>query len=214
MNTAISTVVMPTSAPVICFIAFRVASRGDSFSSAIKRSTFSTTTIASSTSKPIASTSPNIESTLMEKPTADITANVPSSATGTTMVGISVARRFCRNTYITTNTSMTASISVFTTSSIELRTHRLRDAHCVRAACELHCKRRGGLAVEPRVRAVVIAADFHACHIAQQHLRAVRVHAQQDRAELRGRGEEARRGDRGVDGLRFRRWRTTDLPDR
>ena len=54
------------------------------------RSTFSITTIASSTRMPIASTMPNIVSTLIEKPNASITPNVPSSATGTTIVGISV----------------------------------------------------------------------------------------------------------------------------
>lgn len=77
-------------APVISFIAFDVASFGDSPSSAIRRSTFSTTTIASSTMMPIASTMPNIVSTLIEKPVSSITVNVPSIATGATMAGISV----------------------------------------------------------------------------------------------------------------------------
>ena len=57
---------------------------------AISRSTFSTTTIASSTMMPIASTMPNIVSTLIEKPATSITANVPSSAIGATMAGMSV----------------------------------------------------------------------------------------------------------------------------
>ena len=65
-NTAASTVVMPTMAPVICDIALRVASFGGSPSSAMMRSTFSTTTMASSTRIPIASTMPNIVSMLME----------------------------------------------------------------------------------------------------------------------------------------------------
>src|SRR3546814_3718626 len=52
------------------------------------RSTFSITTIASSTRMPIASTMPNIVSTLIEKPNISSVAKVPSSATGTTMVGI------------------------------------------------------------------------------------------------------------------------------
>ena len=81
---------MPMMAPVIWPIALRVASRGGKPSSLMMRSTFSTTTIASSTRMPIASTMPNIVSTLIEKPSASISAKVPISATGTTMVGISV----------------------------------------------------------------------------------------------------------------------------
>ena len=54
------------------------------------RSTFSTTTMASSTRMPIASTMPNRVSMLIEKPGSQQLAQVPSSATGTTMVGMSV----------------------------------------------------------------------------------------------------------------------------
>jgi hypothetical protein len=54
------------------------------------RSTFSTTTMASSTRMPMASTMPNMVSTLIEKPSASMVAKVPISATGTTRVGISV----------------------------------------------------------------------------------------------------------------------------
>ena len=108
-NTAESTSAMPTSAPVIWLIDLRVAALGGSPSSLITRSTFSTTTIASSTSRPIASTMPNIVSVLMLKPNAASTPNVPSSTTGTAMVGISVARKFCRNRNITRKTSTIAS---------------------------------------------------------------------------------------------------------
>ena len=114
-NTADSTSAMPTSAPLICPIALRVASRAGSPSSRITRSTFSTTTIASSTSRPIASTIANIVSVLMPKPKAASTAKVPSSTTGTASVGISVARKFCRNSSITRKTSPIASSSVITT---------------------------------------------------------------------------------------------------
>jgi hypothetical protein len=51
------------------------------------RSTFSTTTMASSTTMPITSTMPNMVSTLIEKPMASSVAKVPSSATGTTRWG-------------------------------------------------------------------------------------------------------------------------------
>ncbi len=122
-NTAASTSAMPTSAPVIWSMDLRVASRGDSPSSAITRSTFSTTTMASSTSRPIDSAMPNMVSVLIEKPTAASTPKVPSITTGTAMVGISVARKFCRNRYMTRNTSTMASTSVLATSMIEVRTN-------------------------------------------------------------------------------------------
>ena len=51
---------------VIWLIALRVASFGGSPSSAMMRSTFSTTTIASSTRMPTASTMPNMVSMLIE----------------------------------------------------------------------------------------------------------------------------------------------------
>ena len=57
---------MPIRAPVISFIDLRVASMGDKPSSDITRSTFSTTTMASSTSRPMASTRPNMVRVLIE----------------------------------------------------------------------------------------------------------------------------------------------------
>ena len=62
-------------------------------------------------------------SMLMEKPSAASTPRVPSSTTGTAIVGIRVARKFCRNRYITRNTSTTASASVSRTPRIEARTN-------------------------------------------------------------------------------------------
>src|SRR5437868_4653227 len=93
MNTAASTEVMATIAPVIWCMALRVASLGPRWSSRMMRSTASTTTMASSTTMPIASTIANNVSWLMEKPTAYIPTSVPSSAEGTTRVGMSVARK-------------------------------------------------------------------------------------------------------------------------
>ena len=89
-NTTTSTTVMPMMAPEICVMALRVACRGGRPSSLMMRSTFSTTTIASSTTMPITSTMPNMVSTLIEKPASSMTPMVPSRATGTTMVGMSV----------------------------------------------------------------------------------------------------------------------------
>ncbi|SVK52603.1 Uncharacterised protein [Acinetobacter baumannii] len=59
----------------------------------------------------------------MLKPQAERMAKVPISTTGTAMVGIRVARKFCRNRYMTRNTSRMASSSVFTTSLIEALTN-------------------------------------------------------------------------------------------
>ena len=59
---------------------------------------FSTTTMASSTTMPMARTSPNSVSVLMENPNALMTAKVPTSDTGIVSVGISVARQSCRKT--------------------------------------------------------------------------------------------------------------------
>eukprot|EP00659_Diplonema_papillatum_P015515 gene15515-biopygen15602 len=71
-------------------MALRVASLGDRPSVTMIRSTFSTTTIASSTKMPMANTMPNMVSTLIEKPSNSIVAKVPISAMGTTSVGINV----------------------------------------------------------------------------------------------------------------------------
>ncbi len=90
MKTDDRTSVIPRIAPVICPIALRVAALGDNPSSAMMRSTFSTTTIASSTRMPIARTIANMVRTLIENPVAYMTAQVPSNATGTTSVGMTV----------------------------------------------------------------------------------------------------------------------------
>ena len=52
--------------------------------------------MASSTTNPIASTSPKSESVLMENPRIGKTMNAPISDTGTASNGIKVARQPCR----------------------------------------------------------------------------------------------------------------------
>jgi len=89
-NTEISTTVIPTMAPEIWPMALRVASIGPSPSSAMMRSTASTTTMASSTTMPITSTMANMVSTLIDRPSTSIVVNPPSRATGTTMAGMIV----------------------------------------------------------------------------------------------------------------------------
>ena len=70
-NTAHRTRAMAMIGPVTSRIAFTVASRGLR-PAAMFRSTFSTTTMASSTTMPIASTSPNSDNALMLKPNASM----------------------------------------------------------------------------------------------------------------------------------------------
>jgi hypothetical protein len=118
-NTAVSTTVIATIAPVICFIALRVAACGSRRSSVMMRSTFSMTTMASSTTMPMASTMPKSVSWFTEKCSTARPMKVPRSATGMTSVGIRVARRFCRKISITRNTSTIASPRVIRTSRIE-----------------------------------------------------------------------------------------------
>src|ERR1700740_3133475 len=116
-NTAESTSAIPTTGAVNSSMAFNAASLGARPSS-ICRPTPSTTTIASSTTNPIASTSPNSESVLIENPNNGKNTNVPTSATGTASMGISVARQLCRKMYTTRITSAMAISSVSTISLI------------------------------------------------------------------------------------------------
>ena len=85
INTADITIVIATTAPAISFVAVMVASRGLRPSS-ILTWTASTTTMALSTTIPIARTSANNVSRLMEKSNVCIKANVPTKATGTAPV--------------------------------------------------------------------------------------------------------------------------------
>ena len=68
--------------------------------------------MASSTTKPIASTNPKSDSVLMEKPSRGNTANVPISETGTANSGISAARQPCRKMKTTNITRPSASQNV------------------------------------------------------------------------------------------------------
>ena len=84
---------------------------------------FSTTTMASSTTSPIASTIASKVSRLMEKPNASISAAVPISDSGMVTTGMMTARKVPRNRKITAITITTASTSVSLTSSIEALTN-------------------------------------------------------------------------------------------
>src|SRR5690349_1946125 len=118
-NTDSNTNVIARIGPVISAIAFLQASDTDRLgSSSITRSTFSTTTIASSTTMPMASTSASSEMVLAEYPMSSSTANVPITDTGTAASGISVVLSLPRNRKTTIPTRMIAMTSVRTTSTI------------------------------------------------------------------------------------------------
>ena len=83
------------------------------------RKMFSSTTMASSTTRPIASTSASRVSVLIEKPKAYISMKLPTSDTGMVTSGIRVARSDRRKMKMTAVTSATAIAMVWNTSSIE-----------------------------------------------------------------------------------------------
>jgi hypothetical protein len=114
-KTAQSTSAIETSAPPTSVMVSSAASRG-ALPPARWCSTFSTTTIASSTTMPTASTSPNSVRLLIEKPSALNAAKVPTSETGMARIGITAARQRCRNRMTTSTTSRTASSIVVISS--------------------------------------------------------------------------------------------------
>ena len=123
MNTAANTKAIPTTGPCTFFIAAMAASFGDKPLYFNSYSTASTTTIASSTTRPIANTIANSVNVLMEKSNNTNAPNVPSNDTGTAIIGINVERQDCKNTYTTMSTSNKASKNVCSTSLIEARTN-------------------------------------------------------------------------------------------
>ena len=93
MNTAERMRAIPTTGPETSFMAWTVASRG-LMPCSMWWMTASTTTIASSTTMPMASTSPNIDRVLTEKPSRGKKMKVPMIDTGTVRSGMIVARIF------------------------------------------------------------------------------------------------------------------------
>ncbi len=110
-NTEIRTSVMPMIGPNSASIAL-IAASWPVMPCSILCAAPSTTTMASSTTMPIASTIANSVDRLIVKPSAAMPANAPMMVTGTVVAGTSIARQSCRNTRITTSTSSPASISV------------------------------------------------------------------------------------------------------
>ena len=112
---------MPMTGADTSFMAWTVASRGARPCS-MWCITASTTTMASSTTMPMASTRPNIDSVLTEKPSRGKKMKVPMSETGTVRRGMIVARTLCRKMNTTRVTRMIASTKVWTISSIDALT--------------------------------------------------------------------------------------------
>ena len=96
------------------------------------RAVFSRTTIASSTTKPVAMVSAISVKLLIEKPHRYMAPNVPISETGTATLGISVARPSRRNAKTTRMTSATEIVSARPTSRSEARIVTVRSIAGVR----------------------------------------------------------------------------------
>src|SRR6266852_8832598 len=118
-NTEISTSEVATTAPATSFMAADVAVCESVPSSVIWRWAFSMTTMASSTTRPVASVIPKSVSELMENPNMLMNANVPINETGIVTAGMMVARQSSRKRKMTRMTMMMASSSVVTTSFTE-----------------------------------------------------------------------------------------------
>ena len=210
MNTAARMNAIATTGPETSSIAWMVASRG-LMPWSMLCCTASTTTIASSTTMPIARTRPNMLVMLIEKPSSGNSANVPTIDTGTVSSGISVARQFCRNRNTTRMTSASASNSVTTTSLIAARTNlrgvvRRRGSRCppgksaspprgtrARAAPVSTALAPGvrktmttpaGFSFDAAEALVVLRAELDARHVANAQQRAIGLRAHDDVVEL------------------------------
>ncbi|MNS69904.1 hypothetical protein D3C86_1071600 [compost metagenome] len=110
---------MAIIAPAISCIAFLVALNGERCSSSILAWTASITTIASSTTTPIAKTKANNVIKFKEISKNCMNTNVPTSETGTAIAGITVERQSPKKRKTTNPTKIKASIKVWITFSIE-----------------------------------------------------------------------------------------------
>ena len=108
------------------------------------RLVFSSTTIASSTTNPVATVSAIRLRLLSEKPSRYITPKVPSSETSVATAGMTVARTLRRKALTTRTTSMIAMASVSSTSCSDERMECVRSvATCSLMSCG-SCSCRSG----------------------------------------------------------------------
>src|SRR6202166_4776575 len=89
-KTDTSTSEVATTAPATSFMATNAALCGSVIPSTMCRSTFSITTIASSTTNPVASVMPNSVNVLIENPNVLMNIKVPTNDTGIVIAGINV----------------------------------------------------------------------------------------------------------------------------
>ena len=99
-------------APLISLIASTVAAFGDKSNSSILACTASTTTMASSTTIPMANTNANNVIRFKVMPKNCINKNVPIKDIGTAMAGIKVDLKSPKNRNTTKATNIKASINV------------------------------------------------------------------------------------------------------
>jgi hypothetical protein len=155
---------------------------------------FSVTTIASSTTRPVASTRARSVIRLMEKPISQIPATDPTSAMGMASAGMSVAPSRPKKTQITAITMRRAAISVFEhLGNGALDEHRVvigdlkteirkallepvngaaylcRDAHGVGLRLTYDAKADHGPSVEPRHAVGTGKPEIDIGHVAQPH---------------------------------------------
>ena len=205
-------------------MARRAASRGAS-PSRRPRSTFSTTMMASSTTMPIASTMPNSESTLSEKPSAASAAKVPISETGIATSGMSDTRQLWRKSSTTSTTRPAASKSVRWTSATDSSTKTVgsyairysRPSGKPRPSSSIAARTRCAVArafepgrwlmamtdglrvVQVRVHAVVASAELHPRQVAHADDAPVLAGVDHDVLELGGILEPAERVHRQLE---------------
>src|SRR5665213_626672 len=230
MNTASSTSELATTALVISRIAAEAPANGSIRFSLTKRAMFSMTTMASSTTSPVARVSPNSVRVLIEKPSTFINAKVPIRETGIVIAGISVVRHDCRNRNTTAITSTIEIPSVLTTSRDRLadergrieaelvgdavrevrlqlvhrRAHVAGDLQRVRARQREHRDPDRVLAGEAQVRRVALGAELDPPDVAQAHVARVGIRAQDQRAELGRRAQPPDRRRSALSDLRAR----------
>ena len=119
MKTAAITKVIEIIAPVISCMASMVAFLASLMPCSILACTASTTTMASSTTIPIAKTKAKSVNKFKEYTRRFRKKNAPIIDTGTAIAGINVERKSCKKINTTMNTKINASIKVWTTFSIE-----------------------------------------------------------------------------------------------
>src|SRR6266568_1513570 len=149
MNTAIREMLIESTVKLTSRAPLRAAWNG-AMPRSMWRDTFSSTTIASSTTKPVAMVSAMSDRLFKLKPARYITPNVATSETGTATAGIRVARALRRNRNTTTITSAIAMTSVLSISKSEARMVLVRSSTTSRLIV---------LGIEARSSAVPVSDD-------------------------------------------------------